>query len=229
MKPLLLLAALLALSAPASAQVTASGSVDLVSAYVWRGIHIGHGPAVQPAAAVNVGEHVSFGVWASAIVTDRAHNRAADELNLVAAYATDIGRAAAVAAGLTVYVFPGMGPFAMREHVSPEVFVSVAPHVPFEPQVTLYYDANLAGGFYGTLGAGHAGSVLGVEVHGSGLVGYNHSQFGAASGLAHAGVAVGVHLPAGGYAIVPEVGVLHAFENTGRAGSTVHFGVQIAF
>jgi hypothetical protein len=133
-------------------------TLDLYSAYVWRGVVINDRPVWQPGATVSyaTGDYGTFSanVWANFDVTDRTGHRTGgglNEIDYTLSYAIDVGPVS-LAAGHIWYTFPkasGQDYFSSTR----EVYATAQYNNDIvNPFVKVYYDYDLIEGFYGNAG-----------------------------------------------------------------------------
>lgn len=130
-------------------------TVDLYSAYVWRGLVVNDRPVWQPAGTISydTGDYgtVSAGAWANFDITDRNGYRSGGGLNEIdysASYAIDVSDFT-LEAGHIWYTFPKSGG---QDYFSStrEVYGSVAYNNDIvTPSLALYYDYAEYDGYYG--------------------------------------------------------------------------------
>ena len=118
--------------------------VDLVSTYLFRGVDVTEGPAVQPFASLGLGNSgLSIGVWSSFAIADRGETVALgapkgslDEVDITAAFNRTFGPAA-VGVGYIAYLFPAES----QDYKTQEVFGTLGlPGLPLAPTVSVFYD-----------------------------------------------------------------------------------------
>ena len=170
----------------------ASVSVDLASAYVFRGLTLNDGLVVQPGLAVS-GLPFDLGVWGNLDIDDYdggLKDGQFSELDIYGSYALPVeGVDASI--GYTEYTYPSSGGDADRE-----VSLSVGFRTLLAPSLTLYYgvDGVIEETLYIEAGAGHRfalSAALGGEV--SAMVAYlapdvgdgGFSHFTVGAGLSH--------------------------------------------
>jgi uncharacterized protein (TIGR02001 family) len=165
-----LLTAVLALFAVASICVAqdaagAEGSplsldigADLYSAYIWRGIQVNDEPVIQPAASLSydLGDFgsISAGAWGNFDLTEGGPNGDPDmsEVDYTISYAVDVSDFS-LEAGHIWYTFPNS--HGSDGSSTKEVYGAIAYNNDIvTPSAALYYDYDLAEGFFGTLGLG---------------------------------------------------------------------------
>ena len=133
-------------------------TLDLYSAYVWRGVVVNDEPVWQPGATVSyeTGDYGTFSanVWASFNMTDRnqhSHFGGIEEIDYTLSYAIDVGPVS-LSAGHIWYTFPSISDSAYL-HSTREVYATAAYNNDIvTPFVKAYYDYEAAEGFYGNAG-----------------------------------------------------------------------------
>jgi outer membrane scaffolding protein for murein synthesis (MipA/OmpV family) len=133
-------------------------TMDIYSAYVWRGCVLNDEPVWQPGATVSyaTGDYgtLSAGVWASFNMTDRnnrTHFAGIDEIDYTLSYAIDVGPVS-LSVGHIWYTFPSVSSAAYG-HSTREVYATAALNNDIvTPFVKAYYDYEYAEGFYGNAG-----------------------------------------------------------------------------
>ncbi len=130
-------------------------TVDIYSAYVWRGCVVNDRPVWQPGGTVSyaTGDYGTFsaGAWANFDITDRNNARAGgglNEIDYTLSYAIDVGDFS-LEAGHIWYTFPKAngGDYLGSTR---EVYGSVAYNNDLvTPSLALYYDYAAVEGFYG--------------------------------------------------------------------------------
>lgn len=139
--------------------ISFDATLDLYSAYVWRGEVINDEPVWQPGATVSysMGEYgtLSGNVWANFNATgnlDHDHFCGMDELDYTASYAVDVGPVS-LSAGHIWYTFPSISDTTYA-HSTREVFATAAYNNDIvTPFVKGYYDYESdIEGFYGNVG-----------------------------------------------------------------------------
>lgn len=127
--------------------VSAAGSYDYYSKYVWRGYVLDENPVVQPGISFS-GYGFTVGVWDSLpVTTDRAGGTGI-EADVLVSYSAPVGPVA-LSVGHVYYTFPTIGPDTR------ELFacVSSGELLPLSLGVTYNYDYDAAEGSYVSLDA----------------------------------------------------------------------------
>ncbi len=139
MKKLLILAASLAAFTSAKAEVIeASISIDVESAYVFRGVQLAEN-AVMPSFDVSYGD-TYFGVWAALPTTTNY----ADEIDLYVGHGIDINETISLDFGGTLYTYPSSGGTLLEfTDDTLELYAGFTFDAVFSPSVYLYYDLDL--------------------------------------------------------------------------------------
>ncbi len=133
-------------------------TLDLYSAYVWRGCVINDEPVWQPGATVSyaTGDYgtLSANVWANLNMTDRTkhtHFGGLEEIDYTLSYEVDVGPVS-LSAGHIWYTFPSISS-ADYAGSTREVYATAAYNNDIvTPFVKAYYDYEYAEGFYGNAG-----------------------------------------------------------------------------
>ncbi len=132
-----------------------AATLDLYSAYVWRGMVITDRPVYQPGATLSydTGDFgtLSANVWANADMSDHAGHRTGaglNEIDYTAAYSVDISDFT-LGAGHIWYTFPKASGQDYYNSTR-EVYASVAYNNDIvTPSLAVYYDYALMDGYYG--------------------------------------------------------------------------------
>ena len=160
----------------------ATVSVDIASAYVWRGQSFNDGAVIQSSIDVSAENGLGFNVWGNYDVDDyngTVNSREFSEVDLTASYGFSLGKVD-MGVGIISYLFPaGTGETA-------EVYVSMGYEIVdgLSAGIDAYYDIDAIKEFtYATLSLSYGFDVtekLGLEVGGS--VGYAGDDFVKAGG-----------------------------------------------
>lgn len=132
-------------------------------------------------------------------------------------------------AGVLYYVFPNQGHFSWAEHTSPELFVHVAPPLPGDPTVGVYYDLNLGQGVYADVALHHTVTEPVYPVTIGGVLGYDHGQYNSKRGVSHAAIHVAVAIPAGRLELTPSVAWERSFTPARHAGYHLVWGLGMSY
>jgi len=132
-------------------------TLDIFSAYIWRGCVLNDRPVWQPAGTVSysTGDYGTFsaGLWANADMTDRmGHTTGAglNEIDYTVSYAINVADFS-FEVGNIWYTFPKASGQDYYNSTR-EVYASVAYNNDIvTPSVSLYYDYDLMEGFYGNV------------------------------------------------------------------------------
>ncbi len=167
----------------------ASVSLDVASAYVFRGATFNDGLVAQPGLELS-GLPVTVGVWGNVDIGDYGETLEESEFSEVDIYVSyDIPvEAVALSVGYTEYLYPGAEAVADRE-----VSLSAGFDVPLAPSVSVYYgmDGGIEDSLYAEVGVGHEfsiGDALGIEL--GATVAYADVD-GGESGFSHYTASVG--------------------------------------
>lgn len=167
-----------------------AATLDLYSAYVWRGVVVNDRPVWQPGATVSydTGDYGTFSgnVWGNFDMTDRkGHTQfgGINEVDYTVSYAIDVGPVS-LSAGHIWYTFPSVSSSAYGSSTR-EVYATAQYNNDLvNPFVKVYYDYEYAEGFYGNVGLNKTVSVtdqfsVGSEVSlGAGDEDYMSGYFG---------------------------------------------------
>jgi len=151
---ILLVVALSACCSSAYAELPKLGfeaEVDVVSAYVWRGLVINDEACIQPSLTVTTGD-LSLNLWATWDLTDVEGSSEHTRVDGTLDYTTALGRHI-VSAGLIGYLYrddPGGG-----SADTAELFAGYALDVVLLPSLSLYYDIEKEG-VYVSVAAAHS-------------------------------------------------------------------------
>ena len=156
----ILLAALILAPDPCAAQLSAGGSIRLVSPYVWRGLTRANGRSLQLEGSAGVGlakGTLSAGVWANLELGDPRTSWRSDlgddrpgvsEINYWGRYALNFGNTT-LFAGAIVYDYRGKAPGFFSDDRTTEAFGGVQLNRGrLVPQVTAYFDIGRVEGMY---------------------------------------------------------------------------------
>ncbi|MFH2059600.1 MAG: MltA-interacting MipA family protein [Pseudomonadota bacterium] len=175
-------------SSALAADVTAS--INVASAYVWRGQTFNDGAVVQPSIDVAAENGLGINVWANYDADD--YNNTLDdhefsEVDLTAIYGITLGKVD-LGAGVIAYLFPASN----NELHTSEVYLSAGLEIieGLSASITGYYDIDRFQEFaYGTLGLTYGydfSEELGLELGAS--IGYAGDEFAKAAGGADGGM-----------------------------------------
>jgi len=147
-----------AVAEEASSPLSFAATLDIYSAYVWRGCVLNDEPVWQPGATVSysMGDYgtVSAGAWASFNMTDNLkhdHFGGIDEIDYTLSYAVDVGPVS-LGAGHIWYTFPSISDSSYYNSTR-EVYLTAAYNNDIvTPFIKGYYDYEAAEGFYGNAG-----------------------------------------------------------------------------
>ncbi len=167
----------------------ASVSLDVASAYVFRGATFNDGLVLQPGLEVG-GLPATLGVWGNFDIGDydeTLEESEFSEIDLYASYSIPV-EALDLSVGYTEYVYPNAEAIADRE-----ISLSAGLDLPLAPSVAVYYgiDGGIEDSIYAEVGVGHdftIGEDLGVEL--GATVGYADVD-GGESGFSHFTASVG--------------------------------------
>jgi hypothetical protein len=132
-----------------------SGTLDLYTAYVWRGMVLNDRPVYQPGATLSYATadfgSFSFGAWGNADMSDRSGHRTGgglNEIDYTAAYSVDVSDFS-LGLGHIWYTFPKASGQDYYNSTR-EVYASVAYNNDIvTPSLALYYDYAVMDGYYG--------------------------------------------------------------------------------
>jgi len=168
----------------AAADPVGSASLDIASAYVFRGVTLNDGLVAQPSLTVSPLPGLSLGVWGNLDLDDyggKLNGGQFSEVDLTASYAFEIEKLQ-LTLGYAEYLYPGAGAEADREAT-----LSLALPLPLAPTVSAYY--GLGGAVekntYVELGVSHEipigedlgltlGAALGYAIPDDGDSGFSH-------------------------------------------------------
>ncbi|WP_306251299.1 TorF family putative porin [Parvularcula sp. IMCC14364] len=135
-KSLAVLATLAASTLPAAAEeISISGGVDFVSAYVFRGFQLAD-EAIQPYVEIGKGGFYT-GVWFSTPLDSREFFD--NEVDIYAGYSFDISESLLGDVGFTRYIYTDSD----GESDTTELYAGLAIAAPLDPSLYLYYDLDL--------------------------------------------------------------------------------------
>jgi uncharacterized protein (TIGR02001 family) len=167
----------------------ASVSLDVASAYVFRGATLNDGLVLQPGLEVS-GLPVTLGVWGNFDIDDNdgaLEENEFSEIDIYASYDIPVD-ALDLSVGYTEYTYPGGG-VADRE-----VSLSAGFDVALAPSVAVYYgiDGGIEDSIYAEVGIGHE-LTIGLAVELGATVGYADPD-GGESGFSHYTASLGTSL-----------------------------------
>lgn len=171
------------------ADVAVTGDVSLYSAYVWRGLILNDGPVAQPSLTVEKGP-VSLNIWANYNIDGKNGNQDTDisKTDFTLSYTIpDSSDDFDINVGAIHYAYSDSR--ATNDMDTTELFVSSTFYnILLTPVVSIYYDADEAEGWYGSLALSQGFEIseaLTAEVGGSvgmGEGGYNEYYFPSSNG-----------------------------------------------
>lgn len=136
----------------AGAEVETSYSLDLISAYVWRGLTFTDGLVFQPSITSSHDSGFSFNFWGNLDIDDvNGLDGEFQEIDLTVAYAFPTEGTVGVEIGFIEYLFPNLVGLGTRE-----VYVALGWDVALSPAVTLYYDFDEVDDYYASFEIGHS-------------------------------------------------------------------------
>jgi len=155
LRPSVVLAAALLLSPTlASAEVETSYSLDLASAYVWRGITFLDGPSFQPSINIAHSSGFNVNVWGTMDLNDdNGLQGEFQEVDFTLSYGFDNG----LEIGLIDYAFPGGGVDTK------ELYLGYGWDLPVSPSITVYYDFDEVEDFYATFSLDYSAPIGGGD------------------------------------------------------------------
>ena len=138
----------------ASADVSAEYTLDLASAYVWRGLSVTDGLVFQPGATISHDSGFSLSFWGNMDLDDvNSYDGDFIELDIILDYAFDTDGPTDFSIGLIEYLFPvGDDPAAGGAASTTEIYLALSWDVALSPAINLYYDFDQVDGFYGDVG-----------------------------------------------------------------------------
>lgn len=145
--------ALILIAAAPAWSADATATLDLNSAYVWRGITFNDGLVAQPGIDVTMG---GFGVnvWGNFDIDDYNETLDADnfsEIDLTLSYGFSISKLD-IGVGLIEYLFPAGGPGTREVYVS----LGMPIFAGLSAGLDTYYDVDETHGLYSSLGVSYA-------------------------------------------------------------------------
>ncbi len=125
--------------------------LNLGSKYVWRGLVVTDDPVLQPSLTVGY-RKFSLNFWANQDLTDKGASGGSDitEFDYTLDYSTSVD-AFSVSLGVIQYTFPNTG-----AEGTTEIYGVIGYDFPVAPTLSLYWDADEAGGIYGTFALGYS-------------------------------------------------------------------------
>ncbi|MBN1268518.1 MAG: MipA/OmpV family protein [Kiritimatiellae bacterium] len=149
-------------------------TVDVLSAYVWRGQVLNDEAVLQPAFTAETPFGLYFNAWGNVDLTDQNDQSGEiSEIDLLAAYALPLGEEAPVSVevGVVTFTFPKEGDCVLEitdevtgettsETVAEdldtsEAFINIEGNCPLTPALSVNYDFDQAEGLYVSLGVSH--------------------------------------------------------------------------
>lgn len=149
---LLGLAMSVGLTPSAGAEVTTDYSLDLLSAYVWRGIAFTDGLVFQPSWTSAHDSGFSINLWGNLDI-DNVNGLGGDfqEIDITLSYAFPSDSNFSAEVGLIEYLFPNeVGPGTR------ELYVSLGWDVTAQPGISIYYDIDEVEDWYANFSLGHS-------------------------------------------------------------------------
>lgn len=142
---------IMGMSVAAHAENSASTSVGVMSKYVWRGIALSNGLALQPSVDVNIGS-LNVNMWSNIDMDPMKTKESAsyNETDLTIGYALPVE-----AADLSIgYIYYAVG---NPSNDTQEIFLSMSKGFgPVTPYLNLNYDINVGSGLFAVLGADYS-------------------------------------------------------------------------
>jgi hypothetical protein len=176
---LLILAVLVIVPLGYAAEISGSANVTTVGQYLWRGLVLYDGLAVQPSLTVGLNKF-EITYWSSydgSIMLDgNTTQYLLVESDLTVKFEDSLPFAEMVSlnAGFTSYMYHYGQP---GSKYSIEIFTGISVDTLLSPYLTFYYDTMLGNGGYTELGISHSMEVGPVEANGCLCAGYNFSQY----------------------------------------------------
>ncbi len=168
--------------ATASAEVAVDYTLDLASAYVWRGVTFLDGLSLQPGMTASHSSGFSANVWGAFDLDDANGNSGNfQELDVTLGYSFGLGEKSSLDIGWINYNFPNAGNAAGGQTSTNELFIGWSADVVAQPGITLYYDFDAIEGYYANFSVGHSFPVsdtVGVDIGAN--FGYSSSEFATA-------------------------------------------------
>lgn len=183
----LVLMAVLAAVACAAAQAS-DISVDVLSAYVWRGQVYTDEAVLQPGFTAETPFGLSLNAWLNMDLTDhRDTDGDIDEIDLTATYALPFGEEAPVSVeiGAATYTYPkdadffdDDGELLAEDTDTSEAFLNIEGNCLLAPSLLVSYDVDKVDGLYVSIGLSHE-QVIGEKfaVDASASVGYANADY----------------------------------------------------
>ena len=141
-------------------------SVDVLSAYVWRGQVLNDEAVVQPAVTAETPFGLSLNAWANVDLTG-LNDQSGDinEVDLLVSYALPLGEEAPVSVeiGAVTFIFPLEGDYVdettgetlAKDADTVEAFLTIEGNCILAPSLSVNYDVDEVDGWYLSAGIGH--------------------------------------------------------------------------
>ena len=147
-----LVAAFIAVPA-ANAGVTTEYSLDLASAYVWRGYGVTDGAVFQPSVTSAHDSGFSLNIWGNVDISDvNGFEGEFLEVDITLSYAFPSSGSFSAEVGMIEYLFPNGDGVLFGAASTTELYVSFGWDVMLSPAINLYYDIDQVEDFYGDVG-----------------------------------------------------------------------------
>jgi hypothetical protein len=210
-----------------------AGRIDLVSRYIWRGFDLlpDNHAAIQPSLNADLGKSgFSLAVWCSFALAQRDVFKYSDEIDLTLSYAFKMPKGWELSAGFTNYGYWFANNFKFKDNTSLEVYATAArTDLPLSPTFSVYYDFNLGGGLYATLGGSHRLKVNEkVSVDLGGLIGFNSRQYIDKTGFSDIDFYAKIPLTMGKLTLTPSLNVMIPLLEEVNKNTEIWFGFSAA-
>lgn len=135
-----------------------SYELGFVSGYVWRGMDNlpKNKPAVQPSITYTFGESgLSVNLWASFSMVERKKLKKEDEIDITVNYDFQISENLSLSMGMINYTFYNIPGYTFKRGNTQEFYMMLGfPRMFLGPSVSVFYDINLADGWYALASVG---------------------------------------------------------------------------
>jgi uncharacterized protein (TIGR02001 family) len=199
--------------------------LGFVSGYVWRGMDNlpKNKPAVQPSITYTFGESgLSVNLWASFSMVERNELKQEDEFNITINYDFQISENLSLSMGMINYTFYNIPGYTFKRGNTQEFYMMLGfPGMFLGPSFSMFYDINLADGWYALVSVGHTltfSEKTSLEVSAS--LAYNGKLYIDESGISDLHLSAALPISMGSFTITPSIHYNRAYlESLYREGN----------